>query len=109
MRQFGARHLAACGVLLVLALLGSGCGQGDDHVVAVVAPTAADESATTVGLDAISKQAVFSELLGAVGDGERTVLISSHGLADVERFADHLGMIRDGRLLFEGATADVIP
>jgi ABC-2 type transport system ATP-binding protein len=62
----------------------------------------------TVGLDAVSKQAVFAELLAAVQDEERTVLISSHGLADVERFADHLGMIKDGRLLFEGATADVI-
>jgi ABC-2 type transport system ATP-binding protein len=62
----------------------------------------------TVGLDAISKQAVFAELLAAVREGDRTVLISSHGLADVERFADHLGMIRDGRLLFEGTTADVI-
>jgi ABC-type multidrug transport system ATPase subunit len=62
----------------------------------------------TVGLDAISKQAVFAELLAMVQDEERTVLISSHGLTDVERFADHLGMIKDGRLLFEGATADVI-
>jgi len=62
----------------------------------------------TAGLDAISKQAVFSELLAAVQDEERTVLISSHGLADVERFADHLGMIKDGRLLFEGATDEVI-
>jgi ABC-2 type transport system ATP-binding protein len=62
----------------------------------------------TVGLDAISKQEVFSELLAAVCDGDRTVLISSHGLTDVERFADHLGMIRDGRLLFEGAMTDVI-
>jgi len=62
----------------------------------------------TVGLDAISKQAVFAELLSAVQDGERTVLISSHGLSDVERFADHVGMIRNGRLLFEGATSDVI-
>jgi ABC-type multidrug transport system ATPase subunit len=62
----------------------------------------------TVGLDAISKQAVFAELLAAVQDEDRTVLISSHGLADVERFADHLGMIKNGRLLFEGATADVI-
>jgi ABC-2 type transport system ATP-binding protein len=62
----------------------------------------------TVGLDAISKQAVFAELLAAVQDGERTVLISSHGLADVERFADHVGMIRNGRLLFEGTTTDVI-
>jgi len=62
----------------------------------------------TVGLDAISKQAVFAELLAAVQDEDRTVLISSHGLADVERFADHLGMIKNGRLLFEGATGDVI-
>jgi ABC-2 type transport system ATP-binding protein len=62
----------------------------------------------TVGLDAISKQAVFAELLAAVREGDRTVLISSHGLADVERFADHVGMLRSGRLLFEGASADVI-
>ena len=62
----------------------------------------------TVGLDAISKQAVFAELLAAVQDEDRTVLISSHGLTDVERFADHLGMIKNGRMLFEGATADVI-
>ena len=62
----------------------------------------------TVGLDAISKQAIYAELLAAVQDEERTVMISSHGLTDVERFADHLGMIKNGRLLFEGATADVI-
>jgi ABC-2 type transport system ATP-binding protein len=62
----------------------------------------------TVGLDAISKQAIFAELLGAVQDGERTVLISSHGLTDIERFADHVGLIRNGRLLFEGETTDVI-
>ena len=62
----------------------------------------------TVGLDAISKQAVFAELLAAVQDEDRTVLISSHGLTDLERFADHLGMIKNGRLIFEGATDDVI-
>jgi ABC-2 type transport system ATP-binding protein len=62
----------------------------------------------TVGLDAISKQEVFSELLSAVGDGERSVLISSHGLTDLERFADHLGMIKNGRMIFEGSTADMI-
>jgi ABC-2 type transport system ATP-binding protein len=62
----------------------------------------------TVGLDAISKQEVFGELLAAVGDGERSVLISSHSLADIERFADHLGMIKHGRMLFEGSMADII-
>jgi ABC-2 type transport system ATP-binding protein len=62
----------------------------------------------TVGLDAISKQAIFSELLAAVQNEERTVLISSHNLADVERFADHLGFIKNGRLLFDGTTDEVM-
>src|SRR5579862_9105729 len=47
----------------------------------------------TVGLDPIAKDLLFAELLSAVRDGERTVLISSHALQDVERFADHVGMI----------------
>jgi ABC-type multidrug transport system ATPase subunit len=58
----------------------------------------------TVGLDAISKQEVFGELLSAVGDGERSVLISIARLTDLERFADHLGMIKHGKMLFEGST-----
>jgi ABC-2 type transport system ATP-binding protein len=58
----------------------------------------------TVGLDAIARQQVFAELLAAVRDGERTVFISSHGITDLERFADHIGMIKDGRMLFEGPT-----
>jgi ABC-2 type transport system ATP-binding protein len=62
----------------------------------------------TAGLDAVSKHQIFSELLRAVQDEERTVLISSHSLTDLERFADHIGMIKDGKLLFEGPTSDVV-
>jgi ABC-2 type transport system ATP-binding protein len=62
----------------------------------------------TTGLDALSKQQLFGELLKAVGEGERTVLISSHGLSDIERFADHVGMIMDGKLLLEGRTDEVV-
>jgi ABC-2 type transport system ATP-binding protein len=62
----------------------------------------------TTGLDAVSKQQVFSELLKAVEDGERTVLISSHGLTDIERFADHLGMIKNGQLRLEGRTDEIV-
>ena len=62
----------------------------------------------TTGLDAVSKQQVFSELLKAVENGERTVLISSHGLSDIERFADHVGMIKDGKLLLEGRTDEIV-
>jgi ABC-2 type transport system ATP-binding protein len=60
------------------------------------------------GLDAISKQQLFSELLKAVKEGERTVLISSHSLSDLERFADHVGMLKRGKLLLEGPTDDVV-
>jgi ABC-2 type transport system ATP-binding protein len=62
----------------------------------------------TAGLDAVSKQQIFSELLQAVQDEERTVLISSHSLTDLERFADHVGMIKQGKLLLEGPTSDVV-
>ena len=62
----------------------------------------------TTGLDAVSKQEVFSELLRTVADGERTVLISSHGLGDIERFADHVGMLKNGRLLLEGRTDEIV-
>ena len=32
--------------------------------------------------------------------GRRTVIVSSHILADVQRIADHIGILRDGRLLY---------
>ena len=62
----------------------------------------------TVGLDAISKQQVFGELLAAVREGDRTVFISSHAISDLERFADHVGMIKNGQMLFEGPTTDIV-
>lgn len=60
------------------------------------------------GLDAVAKQEVFAELLDAVKDEKRTVLISSHGLDDIERFADHLGILSGGNLLLEGPTAELV-
>jgi len=62
----------------------------------------------TVGLDAISKRQVFAELLAAVRDGDRAVFISSHAITDLERFADHVGMIKSGKLLFEGPVTDIV-
>jgi len=60
------------------------------------------------GLDAVSKQQVFGELLKAIATGESTVLISSHGLSDIERFADHIGILREGHLLLEGRTDEIL-
>ena len=60
------------------------------------------------GLDAISKQQLFGELLKFVQDGQHSVLISSHSLSDIERFADHVGMLKNGRLVVEGRMDEVV-
>jgi ABC-type multidrug transport system ATPase subunit len=62
----------------------------------------------TVGLDAIARQQIFAELLAAVEDGDRTVFISSHAISDLERLADHVGMIKQGKLVFEGQILDLL-
>jgi len=62
----------------------------------------------TVGLDALSKREVFSQIMSLIGDGEHTVLISSHSLVDLERFTDHVGVIDDGRMILEGRTDEIL-
>lgn len=62
----------------------------------------------TTGLDPEARQILFNELLKMVQDENRTVLISSHQLSDLERFADHIGILSEGRLLCEGPTAGLV-
>ena len=62
----------------------------------------------TTGLDAISKKQIFAELLAAVRDETRAVLVSSHAITDLERIADHVGLIKQGRMVVEGATDEVV-
>jgi ABC-2 type transport system ATP-binding protein len=62
----------------------------------------------TLGLDAISRRQLFAELLSFMQREERTILISSHQLADLERFADHAAIIDQGRLLTCGRMDELI-
>ncbi len=50
------------------------------------------------------------DVLDLVADlsGETTVLFSSHILADVQQVCDTIGILRDGRLLFQGSTRDLL-
>ena len=64
-----------------------------------------EQDEPTVGLDAPSRQQVFGELLAAVQEEDRSVLISSHNLSDLERLADHIGIINHGKMLMEGQTS----
>ena len=40
--------------------------------------------------------------------GRRTVVLSTHILADVQRVADEVGVLRAGRLLYQGPTRTLI-
>ena len=60
----------------------------------------------TSALDPAGRAEMLS--LVAAMRGHRTVIFSSHILADVQRIADRVGILRDGRLLYEGATRDLI-
>jgi ABC-2 type transport system ATP-binding protein len=56
----------------------------------------------TLGLDAVGRRQLFAELLRFMGAEGRTILISSHQLTDLERFADHVAIVNKGKLLSTG-------
>jgi ABC-2 type transport system ATP-binding protein len=60
------------------------------------------------GLDPAVRDQLARGLLDAFGERPPTVLISSHDIDDVERLADWVGFMRDGRLLFAEPVAAVL-
>jgi ABC-2 type transport system ATP-binding protein len=52
------------------------------------------------GLDPLVRDELIRGLLEVSGERTWTVVISSHDIDDVERLADWIGFIRDGRLVF---------
>ncbi len=51
------------------------------------------------GLDPVAREELLDGVLQTVCDGNRTILFSSHTLSDVQRLADTIAMIDEGRLL----------
>jgi ABC-2 type transport system ATP-binding protein len=51
-----------------------------------------------------------ADMIAAVAGmrGARTVIFSSHILSDVQRIADQVGILRDGRLLYQGGMQELI-
>lgn len=58
------------------------------------------------GLDPAG-MAEMRRLSRRLGTGERTVLLSSHQLAEVEEICDRVGVISQGRMLAEGTVAEL--
>ena len=54
----------------------------------------------TSGLDPVIRDDVLDLLLEYIQDEENTVLVSSHILSDLEKIADYIAFIHEGKLLF---------
>jgi ABC-2 type transport system ATP-binding protein len=65
-----------------------------------------DEPAT--GLDVAGRRALLESVLEVVRDPHRSVVVSSHMLADVQRIADRLLVLDRGRVVQEGSTAHLV-
>jgi ABC-2 type transport system ATP-binding protein len=59
-----------------------------------------DEPAAS--LDPIARRDFLNTLLAVVADGRRTIVFSTHITSDLERVADRVAIIRDGRVSYAG-------
>jgi ABC-2 type transport system ATP-binding protein len=55
-------------------------------------------------LDPLARRRFLQQLLEIAGDPERAVIFSSHIVSDLERVANRIWIVKDGRLLWDGDT-----
>ena len=65
-----------------------------------------DEPGT--GLDLAGRRELLKSVVEVAGSGERSVIISSHQLGDVERICDRLLVLNDGHVLRDGTAEELI-
>ena len=90
---------------------GRAYSKGNRQKVALVAALASDAELLvldepTSGLDPL-KEAVFTSCIEEVREAGRTVLLSSHILAEVEKLCDRVTIIRAGKTVETGTLADL--
>jgi ABC-2 type transport system ATP-binding protein len=86
--------------------------KGNRQKVALVAALASDVELLildepTSGLDPLMEEVFREVILQEKARGDRTVLLSSHLLSEVEALCDRLTIIRDGRTVETGTLADL--
>ena len=59
------------------------------------------------GLDPVVRRDILEAIIRTIADEGRTVLFSSHLLDEVERVADHVTMIADGRITLSGSLGSI--
>lgn len=58
-------------------------------------------------LDPLARRRFLQQLLEIAGDPERAVIFSSHIVSDLERVANRIWIVKDGRLLWDGDTDEL--
>lgn len=60
-------------------------------------------------LDPLARTEVLDELREHHADGEdRTILLSTHDLGEIDRFVDHIVLLHEGRVVLEGSALDLL-
>ena len=59
------------------------------------------------GLDPVVRQEVLTAVLGHLRDDGRTILVVTHSMQDVERIADRIVLLDEGRVRLDGASEDL--
>jgi ABC-2 type transport system ATP-binding protein len=60
-----------------------------------------------MGLDVVMRREFLDAMIDLLADSGTTVLFSSHILTDVERIADRVGILHDGRMLVDATLDDL--
>lgn len=61
-----------------------------------------------LGLDLAARKSLLRTVVEIAGDGERSVVLSSHRLEDVTRITDRLLVLNDGVVVQEGPTDELV-
>ncbi|MCE9592703.1 MAG: ABC transporter ATP-binding protein [Planctomycetes bacterium] len=80
-----------------LSLLAATCGRPDVLVL--------DDPA--MGLDPVVRRDLLGVMIDLLSDTGASVLFSTHILSDVERIADRVGILHDGRLIVDASLEDL--
>lgn len=62
----------------------------------------------TSGLDPVARDELLDILLDFISDGQRSVLFSTHITSDLDKIADYITFINNGRLLYTGTKDEFI-
>ena len=60
------------------------------------------------GLDPLAREEFLDGVLRTICDGGQSVLISTHSLDDIQRLADSIGLLYEGRMLLNRNIQDVL-